>query len=196
MALLLPVPIVIVRPSVQVELNKINSMIDHLGYRADMVIYADDIQAASPIIERHAPNLILYVIEDAHDVIHIPKLKQQYYSDHFIVIFKTPAASVIYSALRYGIHSYMVQEDTIPQMAETLKIALRGGAYLHPTLANYLLEQIRLDAHLKTQFTASELQLLAFVSQNLAFRDILERMQLKDFHAQNIVRKIYQKISA
>lgn len=193
--MILPVPVLIVRPSLQIDLSKVNTLIHDLGYMPDMVLYADHPHAASLIIEEHLPNLIIYLIEKKSDLDFIAQLKQNLDHNHFIAVIVTASSPLIYSALRSGIDSYILEEHPITEMLETLKIALRGGAYLHTDLAHYLLEQIEIDPTLKSKINTNEQQLLSLFSQNLSIQDTLKSLQLHDFQVHHMIRKIYKKIS-
>lgn len=193
--MILPVPILIVRPSSQIDLSKVNILINDLGYMPDMVLYADHPNAASLLIEEHLPNLTIYLVEQQSHLDFISQLKQKLDHNHFIAVMVTASPPMIYSALRSGIDSYVLQEHPITQMSETLKIALRGGAYLHADLAHFLLEQIKIDPLLKSKINTNEQQLLSLFSQNLTLEDILKTLQLHDFQVHHMIRKIYQKIS-
>lgn len=194
--MMLPVPILVVRPSAQIDLSKVNAVINGLGYSPDMVLYADHAQAAAQLIEEHLPNLIIYVVEHQRHLDFISELKQKLHHDHFIAVIVVASAPLIYSALKSGIDSYILQEQPVSQMSETLKIALRGGAYLHADLAAYLLKQTQTEAHLKAKLDLKEQKLLNLFSQNLDFKEILKSLEMLDFQVHHMIRKIYQKISS
>lgn len=196
LAMMLPVPILVVCPSAGIDLSKINAVIQALGYRQEMVLYAHHENEATLIIEKHLPNLILYIITDPTHVSFISKLKQKKYSDHFIAVIVIESAPLIYSALVSGIDSYILLEQPIEQMSETLKIALRGGAYVHADVANYLLQQMNLNPILKAKINAKEQQLLALFAQNMPLSEILNTVQMHDFQIHHMIHNIYRKISA
>lgn len=195
LAMMLPVPILVVRPSTEINLSKMNAVIHALGYRQEMVLYAHHENEAATIIEKHLPNLILYLITDPTHISFISQLKQKKYSDHFIAVILVESAPLIYSALVSGIDSYILLEQPIDQMSETLKIALRGGAYIHADVANYLLQQMNLNPILKAKINEKEQQLLALFAQNLCLSEILNSVQMHDFQVHHMIHHIYRKIS-
>lgn len=195
LAMMLPVPILIIRPSADLDLSKIDAVIQALGYHQDMVLYADHEHDAAAIIEQHLPNLILYGVASPAHVKFISRIKQKLYNDQFITVVALSSASLIYSALLHGIDSYLLLEQPIEDLSESLKIALRGGAYLHSDVAHYLLDQIHQNSVLANKINPQEQQLLSLFAQNMPFEQILQHLQSHDFQVHQMVRQIYRKIA-
>ncbi|WP_419352391.1 DNA-binding response regulator [Acinetobacter wanghuae] len=195
LAMMLPVPILIIRPSADLDLSKIDAVIQALGYHQDMVLYADHEQDAATIIEQHLPNLILYGVASPAHVEFISRIKQKLYNDQFITVVAFSSAPLIYSALLQGIDSYLLLEQPIEDLSESLKIALRGGAYLHSDVAQYLLDHIHQNSVLMNKINLQEQQLLSLFAQNMPFEQILQHLQLHDFQVHQMVRQIYRKIA-
>src|SRR5690606_20244841 len=99
--------------------------------------------------------------------------------------------ALIYSAILSGANSYIQSQASFIQFAESLKIVLRGGAYIHAELAEHILYQLT-D---KTCLKVTELQLLHLLSQQKTPVDIQHQLQLQlhltDYQMYAQVKQIY-----
>ncbi|ENW24895.1 hypothetical protein F925_01551 [Acinetobacter lwoffii NCTC 5866 = CIP 64.10 = NIPH 512] len=190
MASLLPAPVLVIRSPTGLDLSKIQTVLLQLGYQPDMLLYADNMLSAQSMITEHLPNLILYHAATTSEISLIHQLKQQSSDTPVIAIFNTDAIALIYSALLSGADSYMQHHDSLPQFAESLKIVLRGGAYIHAELAEHILYQLTGKPCLKV----TELQLLRLLSQQKPPVDIQHQLQLTDYQMYAQVKQIYRKM--
>lgn len=190
MASLLPAPVLVIHSSTGLDLSKIQTVLLQLGYQPDMLLYADNILSAQSMITEHLPNLILYHAATTSEISLIRQLKQQNPYPPVITIFNTDAIATIYSALLSGADSYMQHHDSLPQFAESLKIVLRGGAYIHTELADYILHQ----PIAKTCLNLAELQLLQVLSQHKSQAERQNQLQMKDYQMYSRVKHIYRKL--
>src|SRR5690606_19895502 len=104
--------------------------------------------------------------------------------------FNTNSTALIYSALLFGADSYMQHHDSLPQFAESLKTVLRGGAYIHTELADYILHQPSAKACLNF----AELQLLQALSQHKSQAERQDQLEMKDYQIYSRVKHIYRKL--
>ncbi len=190
MASLLPAPVLVIRSPTGLDLSKIQTVLLKLGYQPDMLLYADNMLSAQSMITEHLPNLILYHAATTSEISLIRPLKQQSLDTPVIAIFNTNSTALIYSALLFGADSYMQHHDSLPQFAESLKTVLRGGAYIHTELADYILHQ----PSAKTCLNFAELQLLQVLSQHKSQAERQDQLEMKDYQIYSRVKHIYRKL--
>ena len=190
MASLLPAPVLVIRSPTGLDLLKIQTVLLQLGYQPDMLLYADNMLSAQSMITEHLPNLILYHAATTSEISLILQLKQQSPYPPVIAIFNTDSIATIYSALLSGADSYMQHHDSLQQFAESLKIVLRGGAYIHTELADYILHQ----PSAKTCLDFAELQLLKVISQYTLQAERQNQLEMKDYQIYSRVKHIYRKL--
>lgn len=190
MASLLPAPVLVIRSPTGLDLLKIQTVLLQLGYQPDMLLYADNMLSAQSMITEHLPNLILYHATTTSEISLIRQLKQQSPDTPVIAIFNTNSTALIYSALLSGADSYIQHHDSLPQFAESLKIVLHGGAYIHTELADYILHQ----PSAKTCLDFAELQLLKVISQYTLQAERQNQLEMKDYQIYSRVKHIYRKL--
>ena len=190
MASLLPAPVLVIHSPTGLDLSKIQTVLLQLGYQPDMLLYADNMLSAQSMITEHLPNLILYHAATTSEISLIRQLKQQSPDTPVIAIFNTNSTALIYSALLSGADSYMQHHDSLPQFAESLKIVLHGGAYIHTELADYILHQ----PSAKTCLDFAELQLLKVISQYTLQAERQNQLEMKDYQIYSRVKHIYRKL--
>jgi len=190
LASLLPAPVLVIRSPTGLDLSKIQTVLQQLGYQPDMLLYADNMLSAQSMITEHLPNLILYHAATTSEISLIRQLKQQSPDTPVIAIFNTNSTALIYSALLSGADSYIQHHDSLPQFAESLKIVLHGGAYIHTELADYILHQ----PSAKTCLDFAELQLLKVISQYTLQAERQNQLEMKDYQMYSQVKHIYRKL--
>src|SRR5690606_34599318 len=190
LASLLPAPVLVIRSPTGLDLSKIQTVLLQLGYQPDMLLYADNVLSAQSMITEHLPNLILYHATITSEISLIHQLKQQSPYPPGITIFNTDSTALIYSSSLSGADSYMLHHDSLPQFAESLKIVLRGGAYIHTELADYILHQ----PIAKTCLNFAELQLLKVLSQHQSQVERQNQLQMRDYQMYSRVKHIYRKL--
>jgi DNA-binding NarL/FixJ family response regulator len=190
LASLLPAPVLVIRSPTGLDLLKIQTVLLQLGYQPDMLLYADNMLSAQSMITEHLPNLILYHAATTSEISLIRQLKQQSPDTPVIAIFNTNSTALIYSALLSGADSYIQHHDSLPQFAESLKIILHGGAYIHTELADYILHQ----PSAKTCLDFAELQLLKVISQYTLQAERQNQLEMKDYQIYSRVKHIYRKL--
>ena len=190
LASLLPAPVLVIRSPTGLDLSKIQTVLQQLGYQPDMLLYADNMLSAQSMITEHLPNLILYHAATTSEISLIHQLKQQSPDTPVIAIFNTHSTALIYSALLSGADSYMQHQNSFSEFAESLKIVLHGGAYIHTELADYLLHQPSVKACLNF----AELQLLKVLSQHQSQTERQDQLQMKNYQIYSRVKYIYRKL--
>jgi len=190
LASLLPAPVLVIRSPTRLDLSKIQTVLQQLGYQPDMLLYADNMLSAQSMITEHLPNLILYHAATTSEISVIRPLKQQSPDTPVIAIFNTHSTALIYSALLSGADSYMQHQNSFSEFAESLKTVLRGGAYVNTELADYILHQ----PIAKTCLNFAELQLLKVLSQHQSQAERQDKLQMKDYQMYSRVKHIYRKL--
>lgn len=190
MAALLPAPVLVIASFTDLNLSKTQTVLQQLGYQPDMLLYADNFQSAQEMIAEHLPNLILYLLTEASQIHFIGQMKRHTPSTPVVAVLKSESTALIYSAILSGANSYIQPQASFIQFAESLKIVLRGGAYIHAELAEHILYQLT-D---KTCLKVTELQLLRLLSQQKPPVDIQHQLQLTDYQMYAQVKQIYRKL--
>jgi len=190
LASLLPAPVLVIRSPTGLDLSKIQTVLQQLGYQPDMLLYADNMLSAQSMITEHLPNLILYHAATTSEISVIRPLKQQSPDTPVIAIFNTHSTALIYSALLSGADSYMQHQNSFSEFAESLKTVLRGGAYVNTELADYILHQ----PIAKTCLNFAELQLLKVLSQHQSQTERQDQLQMKNYQIYSRVKYIYRKL--
>ena len=190
MAALLPAPVLVIASFTDLNLSKTQTVLQQLGYQPDMLLYADNFQSAQEMIAEHLPNLILYLLTEASQIHFIGQMKRHTPSTPVVAVLKSESTALIYSAILSGANSYIQPQASFIQFAESLKIVLRGGAYIHAELAEHILYQLT-D---KTCLKVTELQLLRLLSQQKPPVDIQHQLQLTDYQMYAQVKQIYRKM--
>lgn len=191
MASLLPAPVLVIALPTDLDLSKSQTVLQQLGYLPDMLLYADNRLSAQSMMIEHLPNLILYHVSTAADISLISQLKQQSPDTPVISIFNNASTALIYSALLSGAESYMQHQDSISERCESLKIVLRGGAYIHAELTHYILYQ----PATQTCLNLAELQLLQGLSQQQSQAERQNLLQMMDYQIYARVKQIYRKLA-
>lgn len=191
MASLLPAPVLVIHSPTGLDLSKIQTVLLQLGYQPDMLLYADNMLSAQSMITEHLPNLILYHAATTSEISLIHQLKQQSPDTPVIAIFNTNSTALIYSALLSGADSYMQHQNSFSEFAESLKTVLRGGAYIHTELADYILHQPSVKACLNF----AELQLLQVMSQHKLQAERQDQLEMKDYQIYSRIKPIYRKLA-
>lgn len=190
MAALLPAPVLVIASFTDLNLSKTQTVLQQLGYQPDMLLYADNFQSAQEMIAEHLPNLILYHLTEASQIHFIGQMKRHTPNTPVVAVLKSESTALIYSAILSGANSYIQPQASFIQFAESLKIVLRGGAYIHAELAEHILYQLT-D---KTCLKVTELQLLRLLSQQKPPVDIQHQLQLTDYQMYAQVKQIYRKM--
>ena len=188
MATLLPAPVLLVQP--YPSSSHIALALQQLGYQADMLFYADDFSAVSSI-EQYLPNLVLYEIYEAarFDDLHAIQVRLQI--PHFIAVLPSDSFALMDAFLLSGLARYLISSQPVSKIVASLKIILRGGADLHPELAEYLLKQQKKI----TMLNPTEIQILQYFSQDTALSEIQNRLHLYDYQIYASIRSIFQKLA-
>ena len=187
----LPAPVLVIALPTDLDLSKSQTILLQLGYQPDMLLYADNGRAAQSMMTEHLPNLILYHISTPADICLISQLKQQNLDTPVLAIFHSASTALIYSTLLSGAESYMPHQDSISECCESLKIVLRGGAYIHAELAHYLLHQ----PATQTCLNLAELQLLQGLSQQQSQTERQNLLQMRDYQIYARIKQIYRKLA-
>ena len=190
MASLLPAPVLVIRSPTGLDLSKIQTVLQQLGYQPDMLLYADNMLSAQSMITEHLPNLILYHAATTSEISVIRPLKQQSLDTPVIAILNTHSTALIYSALLSGADSYMQHQNSFSEFAESLKTVLRGGAYVNTELADYILHQ----PIAKTCLNFAELQLLQVMSQHQSQTERQNQLEMKNYQMYSRIKHIYRKL--
>lgn len=190
MAALLPAPVLVIASSTDLDLSKTQTVLQQLGYQPDMLLYADNFQSAQEMIAEHLPNLILYHLTEASQIHFIGQMKRHTPNTPVVAVLKSESTALIYSAILSGANSYIQPQASFIQFAESLKIVLRGGAYIHAELAEHILYQPSVKACLNF----AELQLLQVMSQHKSQTERQDQLQMKNYQIYSRVKYIYRKL--
>lgn len=189
MASFLPAPVLLVQPYPPPLSSNLDLALLQLGYQPDMLSYTDHLSAQSHI-EQYLPNLVLYEIHEKAQLKNLHTIQARIQIPHLIVVLADDSPEMINLFLSSGVDRYLIASHPASKIVAGLKIILRGGSYLHPELARYLVSQ-GTKIHLLNQ---TEVQMLKYFSQDLTLAEIQNRLSLHDYQIYAAIRRIYQKL--
>lgn len=189
--MLLPMPLLVVCPESSLNPPQLKQVLQDLGYQSDMLVYAFDQHQTTTMIIEHVPNLVLYVIRNHNDLSHLSAIRSKNPHSHLIAAFTIDSTKLILASLQCGIDSYILLTDTKEKISESLKIALRGGAYLDASMANCLISKIE-QQHIR--LNENEQTLIGFISQDRKLDEIQTAMGLSGYQIYASIKLIYRKL--
>ena len=203
----LPVPVLIIHHHPNMPHTHIHTILVNLGYPEDLILHSADLSIATQLIEQHLPNLILCSVENFEDLVFLQTTRKIHPEAHLISLHSSIQGEEILQALKFGANAYLLNTSESEQLAEHIRIILRGGAILHPELASYLL-----NTHLtpstqiaQTHATALATSAIAYspieiqILQQFAHTQTLEQtaslLQLSPAQVSSLIKQILRKVS-
>ena len=108
--------------------------------------------------------------------------------------------SLIYRALKVGVHGFLLKETEPDQIIEAIRAAVAGGVAISPVVAAKMIkfldrEPQNNDSDERIPLTDREYQLATYVSEGLNNKEIAEAMFLSEGTVKNHLTHILQKLS-
>ena len=111
----------------------------------------------------------------------------------------------VFDGLRAGAVGYMLKDVPSEQLAEAIRAAARGEAFIQPSVTRKLVaefarlterEHLRREQPLAEPLSPRELEVLALLAEGLSNREIAERLFIAPGTAKNHVSSILAKLGA
>jgi DNA-binding NarL/FixJ family response regulator len=106
----------------------------------------------------------------------------------------------VFDALESGVDGYVSKEVSPQELAHAIRIVAAGERYIHASVTNALLHQIRPPAHAETReipsLSTREYDVLKLMTSPLTYREIGQRLFISEetvrTHVKNILAKLGQ----
>jgi DNA-binding NarL/FixJ family response regulator len=111
----------------------------------------------------------------------------------------------VFEGLRAGAAGYLLKDVPSEQLAEAIRAAARGEAFIHPSVTRKVVaeltrlterERIRHEQPLTEPLSAREMEVLALLAEGLSNQEIAERLYIAPGTAKNHVSNILSKLNA
>ncbi|MFL7792258.1 MAG: response regulator [Anaerolineae bacterium] len=111
----------------------------------------------------------------------------------------------VFEGLRAGAVGYLLKDVPSEQLAEAIRAAARGEAFIHPSVTRKVVaeftrlterEHIRHEQPLVEPLSPREIQVLALLAEGLSNQEIAERLTIARGTAKNHVGNILSKLDA
>ena len=117
-----------------------------------------------------------------------------------IMLTSSDEEADLLDALKYGASGYLLQDSSIDEVANAVRLVAEGGVLISPSMATMLLDEFKQVARadrlaVSTQrLTPRELDVLRLVAQGLNSREIGRRLFISENTVKNHVRNTLEKL--
>ncbi len=157
--------------------------------------------AAVELAEEHVPDVVLMdlVMPGMDGVQATRQVKNKSPRTQIVVLTSYHEDEHIFPALRAGALSYILKDVKMEELAEAVKRAARGEAWLHPRVAARVIRELhgpRSDEFdLLTDLTKREMEILKLIANGLSNSDIAGQLVISEHtvkgHVSNILSKLH-----
>jgi DNA-binding NarL/FixJ family response regulator len=111
----------------------------------------------------------------------------------------------VFEGLRAGAAGYMLKDVPSEQLAQAIRAAARGEAFIHPSVARKVVteftrlterERVRREQPLVDPLSPREMEVLVLLAQGLSNQEIAERLTIAPGTVKNHVSNILSKLDA
>jgi DNA-binding NarL/FixJ family response regulator len=111
----------------------------------------------------------------------------------------------VFEGLRAGAAGYLLKDVPSEQLAEAIRAAARGAAFIHPSVTRKVVaeltrlterERIRREQPLVEPLSPREMEVLALLAQGLSNQEIADRLYIAPGTVKNHVSNILSKLNA
>jgi DNA-binding NarL/FixJ family response regulator len=122
-------------------------------------------------------------------------------SPHVIMLTMHADKEVLADAIRAGATGYLVKDCSIEEIAEGVRMAMKGDTALSPQLAATMLDEVRrLDAPSAADedrvITKREEEVLQLIADGCSTPEVAEQLYISQKTVKNHLASIYQKLDA
>lgn len=152
------------------------------------------------MVAAYAPDIVLMdlVMPGLDGVETTRRLKQISPRTQVIVLTSYHEDVHIFPALRAGALSYLLKDVGPDELAETIRMAARGEAMLHPRVAARVVQELRGGPHVGpnafTDLTEREFEVLGLIAEGLDNAGIADQLSISEktvkSHVSNILSKL------
>jgi NarL family two-component system response regulator LiaR len=157
--------------------------------------------AAVELAEEHVPDVVLMdlVMPGMDGVEATRQVKNKSPRTQIVVLTSYHEDEHIFPALRAGALSYILKDVKMEELAEAVKRAARGEAWLHPRVAARVIQELhgsRSDEiDLLTDLTKREMEILKLIANGLSNSEIAGQLVISEHtvkgHVSNILSKLH-----
>jgi DNA-binding NarL/FixJ family response regulator len=111
----------------------------------------------------------------------------------------------VFEGLRAGAAGYLLKDVPSEQLAEAIRAAARGEAFIHPSVTRKVVaeltrlterERVRREQPLVEPLSSREMEVLALLAQSLSNQEIADRLYIASGTVKNHVSNIISKLNA
>jgi DNA-binding NarL/FixJ family response regulator len=111
----------------------------------------------------------------------------------------------VFEGLRAGAAGYLLKDVPSEQLAEAIRAAARGAAFIHPSVTRKVVaeltrlterERVRREQPLVEPLSPREMEVLALLAQGLSNQEIADRLYIAPGTVKNHVSNILSKLNA
>jgi len=131
---------------------------------------------------------------------------QETYPEVKVIILTTfDADEYVFEGLRAGAVGYLLKDVPSEQLAEAIRAAARGEAFIHPSVTRKVVaeltrlterERVRREQPLVEPLSPREIEVLALLAEGLSNQEIADRLTIAPGTVKNHVSNILSKLSA
>lgn len=197
----LPAPVLVVEDDPLIR-RRLQTVLTHLGYGVDAMIFADSLARARACLvdQPVAIALVDLGLPDGNGIELIGELRASDPAMGILVISAWSTEDAILASLRAGASGYVLKERDDLEVSLSIRSVLRGGAPIDPFIARRVIAELQPQAPVpdlppEAMLTARETEILTLVAEGLGNREIAERLFLSRYTVECHVKHIYRKLA-
>lgn len=156
-------------------------------------------------IPQHQPDVVLMDIQlpKQSGIICTARLREMLPNLQVIVITVYRDRNLLFEALKVGASGYLLKRSTPEDVLRAIADVRSGGAPMTPEIARMLVETFRKpvskgqpaeESHNQESLSTREMEVLVFLSNGLANKEIADKLNISFFTVRAHLRKIYEKL--
>lgn len=201
--LILPVPVLMIHPgritpAFQQHKIVLQTILKDLGYPEELLLEAENKQQAKTAISEHLPNLIFFTVQTPDDLLFIQEMKGIYPASYLVTMHEQASLpEELLTAIQLGADAYLLSNTPAEQQFQHVKWILRGGAILHPQLAQQLRKPLHNNPQSPSQplLSNAEIQIIQHISQTQSAAETASALKLSEYQVYSFIKNIFRKLN-
>ncbi|MDP4623645.1 MAG: response regulator transcription factor [Akkermansiaceae bacterium] len=114
-----------------------------------------------------------------------------------MVLSQSDKESEVFAAIQKGASGYLLKSSTMDEIKSGIRTVMTGGATLDPSIAKYLLNELRAQVSREQEdqaLTPREIDILKLIAEGLSQKDIARQLKLSVYTVAEHLTHIYGKL--